>query len=133
MPRIGRTLLLDRTKASWRWTRGAVDDVAEAIALAVVEPRAAGRVYNVGEETALTEEAWIRTVLRAAGLDAEVRSVDRGELPAGAAEPFDFAHDLVADTGRIRRELGYREIVGREPALVEAVAWERAHPASAGA
>jgi len=129
----GPPFLLDRAKAAWRWTRSAVDNVGEAIALAVVDPRAAGRVYNVGEEPAPMEEEWIRAILRAAGIQGEVHAVARAELPAGVAEPFDFSHDLVADTSRIRRELGYREVVGRDSALAEAVAWERAHPATAGA
>jgi hypothetical protein len=38
------------------------------------------------------------------------------------------AQDLVVDTTRIRRELGYAEPVSRDEALIRAVAWERAHP-----
>ena len=125
----GPPFRIDRARAAWRWTRDAVDDVAEAIALAAADPRAAGRVYNVGEESALSEEEWTRAVLRAAGLDDDVRVVGREELPADAAEPYDFRHDLVADTGRIRRELGYREIVGRDAALAAAVDWERSETA----
>jgi nucleoside-diphosphate-sugar epimerase len=56
-----------------------------------------------------------------------MRAVAREELPAGIAEPYDFAHDLVADTGRIRRELGYSERVGLEEAIAASVVWERAH------
>ncbi len=35
--------------------------------------------------------------------------------------------DLVADTARIRSELGYREPVSRAEGLRRAVEWERAH------
>ncbi len=48
-------ILLDEGMARWRWTRGYVENVAAAIALAVVDERAAGRVYNVGEPDALPE------------------------------------------------------------------------------
>ncbi|HYX20628.1 MAG TPA: NAD-dependent epimerase/dehydratase family protein, partial [Thermoanaerobaculia bacterium] len=51
----GRPFLLDRAKARWRWMRGSVRNVAEAIALAALDGRAAGRFYNVGEEPAPTE------------------------------------------------------------------------------
>lgn len=128
--RSGGPYLLGRDKAGWRWTRGSVENVADAIALAALEPRAAGRVYNVGEETALTESEWTRSIARAAGLDAEIREVDPAALPAGLAEPFDFAHDLVADTRRIREDLGYREIEDPETGVRAAVAWERGAPAN---
>ncbi len=122
----GRPFLLDRAKARWRWMRGSVRNVAEAIALAALDGRAAGRFYNVGEEPAPTESEWVHRIARAAGLSADVREVARAELPRELAEPFDFAHDLVADTRRIREELGYGEIEDPEAAARTAVAWERA-------
>jgi uncharacterized protein YbjT (DUF2867 family) len=42
-------ILLEKGMASWRWTHGYVEDVAAAVALAVMDERAAGRTYNVGE------------------------------------------------------------------------------------
>src|SRR5436190_8561175 len=48
-------ILLEHGRASWRWTRGYVENVARAIALAVVQEHATGLIYNVGEAEALTE------------------------------------------------------------------------------
>jgi nucleoside-diphosphate-sugar epimerase len=129
--RVGRVLarltaggpfLVDRAKAHWRWTRGFVGNVAEAIALAATEPRAAGRVYNVGEEPAPTESEWVQGIARAAGLAVDVREVTREALPPEIAESYDFAHDLIADSGRIREELGYREIMDLDAGLRASVA-----------
>ena len=117
---------LDRAKAAWRWTRGYVEDVAEAIALAATDSRASGRVYNLGEDDALREAEWIRAIGEAAGWTGSVRAVERDELPDAEREPYDFAHDLVADTSRIRRELGFREPVGRREGLRRSVAAETA-------
>jgi nucleoside-diphosphate-sugar epimerase len=119
---------LDRAKAVWRWTRGAVEDVADAIALAATDVRASGRVYNLGEEPASSEAEWIRAIGEAVGWTGHAREVPREELPEEEREPYDFAHDLVADTGRIRRELGFVERVGREESLRRAVAAERLRP-----
>ena len=47
-------ILFGRGHAAFRWTHGYLDDVAEAVVLAVTTERARGRVYNVGEETAPT-------------------------------------------------------------------------------
>ena len=120
----GGPYVLGRVQARWRWTRGYVENVAEAIALAAVDPRASGRIYNVGEEPALPEREWVRSVASAAGLEADIVEADPEELPAELAEPFDFAHDLVADTRRIREELGYREVVPFDEGLRASVAWE---------
>jgi nucleoside-diphosphate-sugar epimerase len=120
---------IERAKAAWRWTRGYVQDVAHAIALAAVDERAAGRVYNAGEEDAPTEGEWIRAVGDAAGWAGRVHSVARDELSEEEREPFDFAHDLVADTRRIRQELGFVERVGRAKGLRRAVAAELAERA----
>ena len=119
-------LLLDRAKAAWRWTRGYVEDVADAIVLACRDSRAAGKTYNVGEAEALSEENWIRAIGKAAGWNGEIRTVAREELPAALAEPYDFAHDLAADTSRIRDDLGFREPIGRAEGLRRTVAWENA-------
>lgn len=113
---------MDRARASWRWTRGYVEDVADAIALATTDARASGRTYNVGEEAAPPESEWVARIGRAAGWRGEVRSVAREELPEElAGPPFDYAHDLVADTSRIRRELGFRERAAPDEAMRRAV------------
>jgi nucleoside-diphosphate-sugar epimerase len=124
------TIVLDREKAAWRWTRGYVDDVAEAIARSCVDHRAEGRIYNVGEEDALAEAEWVRLLGEAAGWRGEVLAGAREDLPPGLAEPYDFAHDLAADTRRIRLELGFLEPVGRPEGVRRAVAWEASQPAA---
>ncbi len=122
--RSGGPYLVGRDKARWRWTRGFVENVAEAIALAAGDSRAAGRVYNVGEEPALSESEWVRRIAAAAGVAAEIREVDAADLPPELSEPYDFSHDLVADTRRIRGELGYREVVDRDAAIAASTVWE---------
>jgi nucleoside-diphosphate-sugar epimerase len=116
---------LDGAKAAWRCTRGFVEDVAEAITLAVTDHRASGRVYNVGEDDALREAEWIQAIGEAVGWKGFVRTVEKDELPEEEREPYDFAHDLVANTSRIRRELGFREGAGRGEGLRRSVASER--------
>jgi nucleoside-diphosphate-sugar epimerase len=121
--RDGGDFVMERARAAWRWTRGYVDDVADAIALAVTDERASGRTFNAGEPAALSESEWVERVGRAAGWTGRVRAVPREELtPELAGPPYDYAHDLVGDTSRIRRELGYRERTDPNEALRRAVA-----------
>jgi nucleoside-diphosphate-sugar epimerase len=121
-------IILEEPLAQWRGCRAYVDNVAEAIALAVTDDRAAGRIFNVAEEPTLTEAEWVRAIGQAARWDGEVVIVPEGKQPDHSPEDFDAHQHLEADSIRIRYELGFEEIVNLEDALKETVAWERAHP-----
>ena len=123
-----KAILLEETKAQWRWTRGYVDDVAAAIALAVTDDRAAGHIYNVGEEQAATEAEWVSSIGRAAGWIGRVVNAPRNLMPVHLLEDYDYRHHLAANTSSIRKELGYGESIRREDALRETIEWERTHP-----
>ncbi len=121
-------ILLGEGMASWRWTHGYVEDVAHAIMLAVSDERAAGRIYNVGEPDPPSWAEWVGEIGRAAGWSGEVVVVPENLLPEHLDWGLDTEQHWVAGTERIRRELGYREIVSRDEALRSTVEWERAHP-----
>jgi nucleoside-diphosphate-sugar epimerase len=121
-------ILLDEGLAGWRWMRGYVENVAEAIALAIVDERAAGRVYNVAEEVAYSEAEWARRIAEAAGWRGEIVALPRERLPKHLIPDLNTAQALTMDSSRIRAELGYRESVALDEALRRAVAWERANP-----
>ena len=121
-------ILLDEGAAHWRGPRGYVENVAAAIALALAEDRAAGRVYNVAEPDAFSEAEWVKEVGRVVGWNGEVVVAPPEWLPAGLAWPFDPTHHWPVDSTRIRTELGYAEPLPREEALRRTVAWERRHP-----
>lgn len=86
----------------WRWTHGHVANVARAIVLAATHPEAAGRTYNVGEANTPTMGE------RLAGLPPR---------SARKPPPFRFEQDMACDTGRIRAELGYTDIVDEAVAM----------------
>jgi len=114
--------------ARWRWTMGFIEDVAAAIAIAAVDERAAGRVYNVGEAHSLPWAEWIREIGRAAGWEGQVVVVPDEALPKHLGMDLNAEQDLVTDTTRIRRELGFREEVSRGEAIRRTVEWEQANP-----
>src|SRR5262249_33474765 len=101
-------IVLEETHARWRWTRGYVDNVAAAIALAMENHQAAGCVYNVAEPTAYTEAEWVRRIGEAIGWEGEIAAIPDRDLPEPLRQPFDYSQDYVVDSTRIRRELGYR-------------------------
>jgi nucleoside-diphosphate-sugar epimerase len=120
-------ILLEEVQSRWRWARGYVEDIAEAVVSAVLDDRAAGRVYNVSEPDALSEAEWVRAIGQVAGWSGEVVSVPGDRLPSHLKLPGDFAHHIIYDTTRIRSELGYAEHLPRAEAIRRTVDWERSH------
>lgn len=90
----------------WRWTHGHVENVAAAIVTAALHPQARNAVFNVGEAVTPTMGE------RLASLPAR-----GGESPV--PPPFDYSHHLVLDTGKIRAELGYSDVVDEKSAMAE--------------
>jgi nucleoside-diphosphate-sugar epimerase len=113
--------------AQWRSTKGYVEDVGAAIAAAAVADRAAERIYNVGEADTLTELEWAHQVARAMNWDGEIKLMPDDRLPAHLRAPGNTAQHWIADTTRIREELGFRETITREEAIRRTVEWERAN------
>jgi len=117
-------IVLDEGLARWTCPRGYVEDVAAAITLAVVDDRSASRVYNVAEPFACTEIEWARRIGAMAGWRGEVATVPRGRILL----LYRVEQDLDTDSARIRRELGFTEVVPSQAALERTVVWERANP-----
>jgi nucleoside-diphosphate-sugar epimerase len=117
----GRPILLDQTFAQWTTCRGYVENVAEAIALAVVSEKAAGRIYNLGEPEPRTEA-------QVAAKIGRVVVLPRERTPAHLLKPGNFEQHLFTSTARIRGELGYAESISVDDALRRTVQWERENP-----
>jgi nucleoside-diphosphate-sugar epimerase len=123
-----RAIFFEEGWATWRSPRGYVDNVASALALAAVSEQAAGRIYNVAETLAFSELEWARSIAKATGWDGEFVVLPKERMPTHLIQPGNAKQDWVADSSRIRHELGYREAVPCEEAIRRTVAWERAHP-----
>jgi len=121
-------ILLDEVEAEWKWSHGYVENVADAIALAVTDERASGRIYNVCEPFTYSMAAWIEKIGEAAGWQGRIVRVAQGRLPEPLRWGINAAQHIVVDSSRIRRELGYSERVDINEATGRTVAWERAHP-----
>jgi nucleoside-diphosphate-sugar epimerase len=121
-------ILFGERRARWRWTRGYVENVAQAIALAATDERAMGRIYNVGDNDALSEMEWARLIAEAAGWAGEFVVAPDDDLPTHLRAPYNFAHHIDGDTSRLRCELDYKERVARNDGLRQTICWQRANP-----
>lgn len=122
-----QAILLNEQTARWRWTRDYVENTAAAIALAITDPRAAGRIYNLGESRARSTTEWIHDIALAAGWHGEVVAAPDYQLPEDLQSHAGMDQELVVDCMRIREELGYSPPVSRYEGFRRTVAWERAN------
>ena len=126
--RQGGLVRLDERAAKWPNSYGYLTDVAEAMVLAALDPRAAGRIYNVGQGFVRTPIEWLLTFGVVMNRRIEVETVPAAEqaLLHERAEASDLRYPLTLDTTRIREELGFTEVVPEREALLATIAYEAA-------
>ena len=123
-----RYMIFAETLAQWRSSRGYVENVAAAIAVAATDERATGRIYNVCEEPAISELEWARKIAEQMAWKAEFVILPADRTPPHLLKPGSTAQHWVASSDRIRRELEYKEPVPPEEAIRRTIAWERENP-----
>src|SRR5687768_16881808 len=118
--------------ATFRSSRTHVDNAAHAVALAVANDGARGRVYNVGEPDALSWIEWARLIASHLRWPGELVVAPSEQMPTKLRDKrLDmWDHHLIVETSRIRRELGYAELVGRAEGLERALEWYSQSPAA---
>jgi nucleoside-diphosphate-sugar epimerase len=126
-------ILLDEHQARWRWSHGYVENIAKAIAMAVTDERATGKIYNVGEESVPTTAERVQLLAELVGWRGEIVTLRRTSLPPHLRDAYHYSQDLAYETNRIRGELGYKEVVSVDEGLRRTIAWQRAHPPAADA
>ncbi len=123
-------IILPDDMAAWRGVRGYVENVGAAIALVVSSEQAAGRSYNVCESDCPTELEHAKRLAAIVGWRGEFITLPKEKTPQHLRFPGNLAQHLVATSEKIRNELGYREPIGRDHAILQTVEWERRnHPA----
>jgi len=124
--KAGGVVKLDERAARWPNSYGYVTDVAEAMVVAALDPRAAGRTYNVGQPFVRTPIEWILSFAVMLNRSIEVETVPPAAqgLQWDRAESSDLRYPLTLDTTRIRTELGFTEPTPERDALLATIASE---------
>lgn len=124
--RAGGLVQLDERAAKWPNSYGYVEDVAESILMAALDPRAAQRIYNVGQNFVRTPIEWLLSFAVVMNTPIEIETVPAGQraLLHERADASDLRYPLTLDTTRIRRELGFTEPTPEREALLATVAYE---------
>jgi nucleoside-diphosphate-sugar epimerase len=123
-----RPILLDENKARWCFSRGYVEDIANAIVLSALDTRSDNRIYNVGEQHAYSELEWIKKIGEIAGWNNRIIKVPLDQLPLDLKEPLlDWKQDLTINTSLIRDELNYRELYTHDDSIRQSINWLRSN------
>jgi nucleoside-diphosphate-sugar epimerase len=121
-------VILPENLAAWRGPRGYVENLAQAVVLALTSNRAVGRVFNVCDEPCLTELDWEKQIAQQAGWTGNFVILPVDSTPEHLRFTAEAAQHVLVTSQRIRDELGYRELISREQALRRTIAWEMANP-----
>jgi nucleoside-diphosphate-sugar epimerase len=120
-------IILGKEEATFRFSHGYAQDIGAATALAAMNERSAGRIFNVGEKDVPTERKRLEDFARVMGWSGRIVEMDDEQVP-GADEPPDYQQDWVLDTTRIRRELNFAEISNYDEAIRGTVQWQKENP-----
>ncbi|MGP8079237.1 MAG: NAD-dependent epimerase/dehydratase family protein [Dehalococcoidales bacterium] len=107
-------------------SRAYAENAAHALLLAIDHPESGGQIYNVAEERTLTLRQWVEAIAGEMGHQFEYI-----DLPWALAKPsYMWAtseRHLVLDNTRIKKELGYRDVVPTKEGLKRTVQWFLEH------
>ncbi|MCG8589721.1 MAG: NAD-dependent epimerase/dehydratase family protein [Proteobacteria bacterium] len=115
-------------------TFGYSENLAHAVLLAVDAPEAsAGQIYNCGDAESLSLRQVIETLAAALDWKGELVSMPwELALPARPLVMQPMTTHRLLDLGKIRAELGYRDVVAPADALVRTAAWLLENPPEPG-
>lgn len=116
--RPGEPFAIDERAFGWLNSYGYVEDVAEAMVLAALSPKAGGKAYNVGQNFVRTAAQWAERLLAMRGIASPVIAAPAGQgVWSDRADAMDLRYPLTLDTSLIRADLGFAEIVDEDTAL----------------
>ncbi|HXZ42404.1 MAG TPA: hypothetical protein VEG68_16810 [Terriglobales bacterium] len=121
-------IILPEDYAAWRGPRGYVDNVAHAIALACTSPNGNGRIYHVCDEPALSELEWQKKIVAQTQWSGRFVLLPSECTPKHLLAFGNAAQHSFGNTDRIRRELGYADLISMDEAIRRTIAWEQANP-----
>ena len=134
----GRTRIVVADDGLTLHHHGYTENLAHALLLAVDQPeRAAGRIYNCGDDEVLTVRQVIE-LIAAALAERLARPLELVSMPFAGAEPAwpmlaqPSTTHRVLDLGALRHDLGYRDVVPAREAIGVTARWLAAHPPERG-
>jgi len=121
-------IILADDHAAWTGPRGYVENVAHAIAVASTSDRALGQTYHLCDEPTLTELDWQQKIAAQTEWRGKFVVLPNRLTPKHLLMPGNAAQHVVANSERIRKDLGYKEPFSMDEAIRRTIRWEAVNP-----
>ena len=112
-------------------SRAYAENAAHALLLAIDHPESGGQIYNVSEERTLTLREWVDNIANQMGHEFEYM-----DMPWAIAKPCHMwatsERHVVLDNTKIKKELGYHDVVPVKEGLKRTVQWFLENPPEPG-
>ena len=103
-------------------SRSYAENAAHALLSAIDNPAANGQIYNVAEERTFTLREWAQVIAKEMGHEFEY--IDMPWAIAKPSMPFATSErHLVMDITKIKKELGYHDVIPAREGLKRTVQW----------
>lgn len=112
---------MPETLSRFRFARGYLQNVADALIACAADRQPGNHVYNVADAETLSTVGWFWLIANAVGWKGRL------EITPDSAEDakIDYSQDLFADTSKIRSELSYTEALPMDEAVRLTVEWDQ--------
>ena len=121
------SISLNKEMANWRGSKCYVENVAQGIVLMAEQEEISGGIYNLSEEHPLTELEWTQKLAALMDWQGEICLIPDEDAAMNKLDINPLQH-LVANTSKIRKQLGYQEAIPLEEGLRRTIDWELHHP-----
>ena len=118
MLRKQQALIIPRSWANWQSTYGYVENVGAAVAATLGHPQARNTIFNIAEETPVSQLAWAQKFAKATGWQGPIEVTDDPNDPFhGRISGLDLSVPFKIDGARLRRLLDFSDVVDEPTAL----------------
>ena len=115
----GKDQIMNNDQLNWRWTRIYVENIPPAIHMALNNKKSSREIYNLGELKAQSQSEIYTLIKGLVKKDSD--TVLENMLATLNENKFNYKQHLIMDSSKIRDELGYKEIIEPELALVKTI------------
>ena len=115
-------ILLPKAWMDWQSTYGYIQNVGEAVALTLGNTKAYNSIFNIGEQRPTNHGEWAKRIANVVGWEGSIKyGEDPNSLLAKGIAHLDLSVPIKISSNRIRRELGFREIVDQDESLKDTI------------
>lgn len=117
-------IILNKKYAEWISAWGYVENMAEAVYKAAVNPKSEGEIYNAGVPKPLSMIELVKIIAETMNWKGEILFADEN-IDESLKLNMNSDYNLHLNTDKIRKELGFKEVVDLNESIERTVNWQK--------